>query len=92
MPNRSSHAQNVPQRTCVACRQKKELGQLLSFFILREGIVFDPGRQVQCRRYYVCRDTACLLALDKWRRQYLKRHFAVNRAATLFSGAPGGEA
>lgn len=84
MPNRNSHANHTPQRTCVVCRAKKEAENLLSFFILAEGIVFDPQRSVQRRRTYVCPESDCLIGLDKWRRQYLKRRFRQSSAEAIF--------
>ena len=86
MPNKNSHADHQPQRSCVVCRAKREAGELLSFFVLPQGIVFDPRRKVQRRRSYVCPDPLCLKGLDKWKRNHMKRRFAlVSRA--IFSQA-----
>ena len=64
MPNQNSHAKHVPERTCVVCRAKREAGELLSFFVLPQGIVFDPRRQVQRRKHYVCSGPDCLRGRD----------------------------
>jgi predicted RNA-binding protein YlxR (DUF448 family) len=86
MPNRNSHADHVPQRTCVVCRAKREAGELLSFFVLPQGIVFDPRRRVQRRQNYVCPQPDCLKGLDKWKRNHLKRRFNL-RSEAMFNSA-----
>ena len=86
MPNQSSHAHNVPQRTCVVCGTSKDLGALLSVVVWPEGVVFDPGRKLQQRRNYVCQRTECLVGLDKWLTRYRKRRFATGGGSVkLFS-------
>lgn len=85
MPNKNSHAHNLPQRTCVACRTRKEIGALLSFIVIPEGIIFDPARRIQRRRHYVCPEPRCLEGLDKWRKLYMKRRFGI-RSTPVFSG------
>ncbi len=81
MPNKNSHADHLPQRTCVVCRSRKEVGDLLSFFVLPQGIVFDPRRRIQRRKNYVCPDALCLQGLDKWKRNHMKRRFAQSSKA-----------
>lgn len=85
MPNKNSHAHNVPQRTCVVCRSSREIGALLSFIVIDEGIIFDPARRIQQRRNYVCPDPRCLTGLDKWKKLYMKRRFGI-QSAPVFSG------
>jgi len=72
MPNRNSHAGHIPERTCVVCRKKRAQAEMLGFFIMREGIVFDPGNAVQRRKAYLCRNAECYLGLGKWRKKYEK--------------------
>lgn len=84
MTNRHSKAGHKPQRTCVVCRSKKDLKALLAFFLLPEGLVFDPKRRVQRRRQYVCPHEACLRGLNKWRRSQMKRQFGLNTASAIF--------
>ncbi|HNU54000.1 MAG TPA: DUF448 domain-containing protein [Candidatus Syntrophosphaera sp.] len=86
MPNKNSHAEHVPQRTCVVCRAKREAKELLSFFVLPQGIVFDPRRLVQRRKHYVCQGPDCLRGLDKWKRNHLKRRFKL-RSEAIFASA-----
>lgn len=86
MPNAHNPAQKAPQRTCVVCKARKDLADLLSFFILPEGIVFDPARKVQRRRNYVCPQPECLAGLDKWKKQYTKRHYNIASNSGIFSG------
>lgn len=83
MPNKNNHAEHVPQRTCVVCRARKEAGELLSFFVLPQGLVFDPRRRIQRRRNYVCPDPECLVGLDKWKLKYMKRKFGLRGAASF---------
>ena len=85
MPNKNSNASHRPQRTCVACKTRKGLEELWSFFILPEGIVFDPERKVQRRKFYVCQQQDCLVGLDKWRRQFAKRNVGLRGTKALFS-------
>ncbi len=86
MPNAHDPAPKVPQRTCVVCKARKDLADLLSFFVLPEGIVFDPARKVQRRRNYVCPQPECLAGLDKWKKQYFKRHYNITGGSAVFSG------
>ncbi|HOC94772.1 MAG TPA: YlxR family protein [Candidatus Cloacimonadota bacterium] len=76
-----------PQRTCVVCRSRKEQDSLLSFILLPQGIVFDLRRRLQKRKYYLCRSRQCLMGLDKWERQQLKRRFAITNHKPVFSAA-----
>ncbi|NLW18160.1 MAG: DUF448 domain-containing protein [Candidatus Cloacimonetes bacterium] len=84
MTNRHSKAGHQPQRTCVVCRSQKDLKDLLAFFLLPEGLVFDPQRRVQRRRQYVCPDELCLRGLDKWRRSQMKRKFRLSSISAIF--------
>jgi len=74
----------MPQRTCVVCRTSREIVTLLSFLVIREGIIFDPGRKIQGRRNYVCPDPVCLVGLDKWKKAQMKRRFGI-RSNPVFS-------
>lgn len=85
MPNLSSKAHHQPQRTCVVCKSRKDLSSLLSFVLLPQGIVFDPGRKLQLRKSYLCPSQECLAGLDKWEKQQLKRRFAITGHQPLFS-------
>ncbi|MDD4310423.1 MAG: DUF448 domain-containing protein [Candidatus Cloacimonetes bacterium] len=74
MPNRSSHANHSPIRTCVVCKKKVDQKRLLNFFIIESGIVFDCNRILPVRKYYLCPEVECFTGLDKWRkRSYKKR-------------------
>ncbi|OQC11146.1 MAG: hypothetical protein BWX75_00133 [Candidatus Cloacimonetes bacterium ADurb.Bin088] len=87
MPNKNSSMGHKPQRTCVVCRSRKEQDSLLSFILLSQGIVFDLRRRLQKRKYYVCHSRQCLIGLDKWERQQLKRRFAISNHKPVFSAA-----
>ncbi len=70
MPNRSSHAGHIPQRTCVVCRRKTDATALYSFCLLgsgsKPGLVFDLCGDMQIRKSYVCQNPDCLDGLNKW--------------------------
>lgn len=70
MPNKSSHAGHIPQRTCVVCRKKTAAAELLNFCLIgsgsRSGLVFDLSRELPVRKSYVCPLPDCLNGLDKW--------------------------
>ena len=64
MPNRSSNAGNIPQRTCVVCRKKSEKNKLMRFVLLDSEIVFDLNCDIEKRGYYACDDNSCLQKLE----------------------------
>lgn len=65
MPNRSSNAGHVPQRTCVVCKKKVGKFQLLRFMLLGSDVIFDLNCELDSRGYYVCNDNNCLQKLDR---------------------------
>jgi|AntAceMinimDraft_16_1070373.scaffolds.fasta_scaffold00284_14 predicted RNA-binding protein YlxR (DUF448 family) len=65
MPNRSSNAGHIPQRTCVVCRTKTDKKKLIRFVLLNSEIVFDLNCKIEKRGYYVCDDNNCLQKLEK---------------------------
>lgn len=66
MPNRSSHAGHIAQRSCVVCRQKTEITELIRFAVIMDAPVFDLFRRLPSRGYYVCDDNECLEKLKIW--------------------------
>lgn len=51
---------HIPQRSCIACRQKKDKRQLTR--IVRtpdDGIIIDPSGKQNGRGAYVCHQPAC---------------------------------
>ncbi len=66
MPNRSSKAGHIPERTCVICKEKKEQKYLVRFVILNNEIVYDLSRNIAARGYYVCDVNLCLEKIEKW--------------------------
>lgn len=77
MPNQNSKAQHQPQRTCVVCKQRRTLDQLMGFVLLPEGVVFDLTRKLQARKSYLCPEPECLRGFDKWEKAQLKRKFGI---------------
>jgi predicted RNA-binding protein YlxR (DUF448 family) len=59
--------------------------QLISFVVIREGIIMDPDRRLQKRKYYVCPSPACLIGLDKWKQRHMKRHFGIGVQDVIFT-------
>ena len=45
----------------------------MRFAIIDREIVFDMGKILACRGYYVCNNNECLLKLEKWLSKYLKK-------------------
>lgn len=70
MPNQSSHAQHIPERMCVICRNKKAQIELLHFVKVKGEIVFDYKRKIRARGYYCCDDNACIKRLEKWNKKH----------------------
>ena len=56
-------AKAAPQRTCVACRQRRPQAELLRLVLAPEGWRADPRRRLPGRGAYVCRLAACFAAL-----------------------------
>ncbi len=73
MPNRSSKAGHIPERSCVICRNKTRQDALMRFAIIDREIVFDMGKKLTCRGYYVCNNNECLQKLGKWLSKHLKK-------------------
>lgn len=83
MPNRNSKADHKPIRTCVVCKAKREQSQLLSFFMLPEGIVMDVANVLQSRKNYVCLCNECLQGLDKWKLRQTKKKTSVAKRVAV---------
>ena len=73
MPNRSSKADHIPERSCVICMKKTKLHELIRFVIIDREIVFDISEKLGCRGFYVCNNNECLLKLGKWLSKYLRK-------------------
>lgn len=74
MPNRNSNAGHIPQRTCVVCRTKAGLPDMLSFVIVQGGVVFDIDRRLQTRKFHLCHAESCLDGLAKWKQKRLRKN------------------
>jgi predicted RNA-binding protein YlxR (DUF448 family) len=66
MPNHSSHAGHISQRSCIICKKKEDPKVLLNFFVLNRDIIFDLKNQIKTRKRYVCYNEQCLGLVDKW--------------------------
>ncbi|HNX38161.1 MAG TPA: DUF448 domain-containing protein [Candidatus Cloacimonadota bacterium] len=76
MPNRNSHADHIPFRTCVICRRKAEQKSLWSIRLLPQGLVIDLKRELSGRKCYVCPESDCLSGLERWQKKYSKKYQA----------------
>lgn len=62
MKKRQKHTpgrKHIPQRTCVACRQKRDKRRLTRIVRSPEGVVVDPSGKLNGRGAYLCDDNAC---------------------------------
>lgn len=51
----------IPERTCMACRQKKEKKQLARIVRVQDGsIIYDQTGKVSGRGAYICKKLECL--------------------------------
>ncbi len=66
MPNKSSHAGHIAERSCVICRKKSDKSELLRFASVDGIQVFDLKNRIQGRGFYICNDSDCLQRLDRW--------------------------
>jgi uncharacterized protein len=73
MVNKNSHADHLPERTCVICRKKMEKEALIRFIVLDNEIVFDLQKKIASRGFYVCNNNLCIEKLDKWIRKHKKQ-------------------
>jgi len=74
MPNKCSHQDHSPMRTCVVCKKKVDQNRLLNFFTIDNEIVFDMQRVLPLRKLYICPNADCFAGLAKWRKRYQKRN------------------
>lgn len=51
----------IPERTCMACKQKKEKKQLARIVRVQDGsIIYDQTGRVSGRGAYICKKQECL--------------------------------
>jgi predicted RNA-binding protein YlxR (DUF448 family) len=50
----------MPERTCVACRTKRDKGQLVRIVVSAEGVEVDSTKTAPGRGAYVCDNDICL--------------------------------
>lgn len=48
-----------PQRTCVACRQKKDKRELTRIVLTETGLQIDSSGKINGRGAYLCSDLTC---------------------------------
>ncbi len=74
MPSRASHVGHIAERTCVACRNKGTMPEMLKFSVISGEIVFDLYRKLPEKGMYICRKESCLSVLEsKWLKKFLKK-------------------
>ncbi len=79
MPNKSSKAGHIPQRTCQTCRVKLNKKDLLRFGLISNNFVFDTKQQLNSYGYYVCNNNKCIMKLDQWLKKKIKRKRGVKK-------------
>lgn len=66
MPNVSSKAGHVPERSCVLCKEKKTKPELLRFIVMSGDYVIDYRQRLTGRGFYLCNGNECIAGLEKW--------------------------
>lgn len=60
MTKKQAHTKHIPQRTCIACRQKFEKRRLTRIVSTADsGVIIDPTGKRNGRGAYVCDQPAC---------------------------------
>ena len=84
----------IRQRTCRACRKKKDKTALLRLTIQGNNILeADPGQFKPGRGWYLCREGTCLRCLEttKGRQKYFGRKVEIGPVLyQLLTNAPAG--
>jgi hypothetical protein len=84
----------IRQRTCRACRKKKDKKELLRLTILDKKIIeVDPGQIKPGRGWYLCQEEACLFCLKaaKSRHKSFGRDLEIGpRLKNLLTNPPAG--
>ncbi|MBE7043960.1 MAG: YlxR family protein [Ruminococcaceae bacterium] len=63
----------VPQRMCIACRQKHPKKDLIRIIKTEQGARLDEQMNLPGRGAYLCRNDACVLNAHK--KKALSKHF-----------------
>ena len=57
----------LPQRMCVACRERNDKNKLLRIVKVDDEILVDPTHKMQARGVYLCNSTECVRLAQKKR-------------------------
>lgn len=84
----------IPQRTCVACRQKSDKRQFTRIVRTEEGVLIDPTGKRNGRGAYLCDQPVC------WEKAVhkglldtaLKTHLTAGERALILAAAPPAQA
>lgn len=79
---------NVPQRTCIGCREKRDKKDLIRIVKDKEGNIFvDRTGKVNGRGAYICDDVTCLEKAIK--SKSLQRNFETEITEELYENLRG---
>ncbi len=59
---------NIPERTCLVCKEKKCKNELFRIAKVEDEFVFDKEQIIQARGNYVCRTHECIKRISKNRK------------------------
>lgn len=67
----------VPERTCVSCREKKARKELYRLVVLEERLCYDAKGRLGGRGMYLCQDKKCIDSFlqEKKVKKFFKRNY-----------------
>ena len=72
----------LPQRMCVACRERNDKNKLLRIVKVDDEILVDPTHKMQARGVYLCNSTECIRLAQK--KRALERVFSGKVEAEIY--------
>lgn len=73
-PKRVQERKKIPQRSCIACRNKTNQGDLIRIVVTDNKVQIDTGGKIRGRGAYLCPLTGCWeMGLKKNRIEYALR-------------------
>ena len=72
----------LPQRMCVACRERNDKNKLLRIVKVDDEILVDPTHKMQARGVYLCNSTECVRLAQK--KRALERAFSGKVEAEIY--------
>ena len=72
----------LPQRMCVACRERNDKNKLLRIVKVDDEILVDSTHKMQARGVYLCNSTECVRLAQK--KRTLERAFSGKVEAEIY--------